>query len=76
MKLNFCHVGRCEIYRRRKKVKYYNNKVDLPLSFDGISGLSGTKNGYGQGNNTDADNRPTTAVNLQEKNTKTSVRFL
>ena len=50
-----------------EKVKFYNNKVDLPLSFDKISGISGTKNGYGQGNNTDADNRPTTAVNLQDK---------
>lgn len=66
LKLNFVTSGGVR-YIGDEKVKFYNNKVDLPLSFDKISGLSGVKNGYGQGNNTDADNRPATAVNLQEK---------
>lgn len=66
LKLNFVTSGGVR-YIGDEKVKFYNYKVDLPLSFDAVSSLSSVKNGYGQGNNTDADNRPVTAVNLQEK---------
>lgn len=49
------------------EIKYYNKLVDMPISFDDVKNLSNTKNGYGQGSNVDESNRPTGAINLQEK---------
>ncbi|MCI5970179.1 MAG: polysaccharide deacetylase family protein [Oscillospiraceae bacterium] len=46
---------------------FINKNIDLPLSFDDVANYSTVKNGYGQGNAVDSDNRPLTAVSLQEQ---------
>lgn len=51
-----------------------NVKPSDPL--DGIEGLSNEKKGFGQGPHVDSDNRPTDAVNLQEKFSKYDALFI